>query len=107
VAGACCPRDAVLHRWWGNPMFSFMVRRMFHAPIHDVYCGMRGFTKAAYDRLDMRCTGMEFATEMIIKASRYKFRIAEVPITPIPTGARRTRHTSRPSAMGGERCGFS
>jgi glycosyltransferase involved in cell wall biosynthesis len=75
-----------LHRWWGNPMFSFMVRRMFAAPIHDVYCGMRGFTRAAYERLDMRCTGMEFATEMIIKASRYKFKIAEVPITLHPDG---------------------
>jgi glycosyltransferase involved in cell wall biosynthesis len=75
-----------LHRWWGNPMFSFMVRRMFAAPIHDVYCGMRGFTKTAYERLDMRCTGMEFATEMIIKASRYKLKIAEVPITLHPDG---------------------
>lgn len=75
-----------LHRWWGNPMFSFMVRKMFRAPIHDVYCGMRGFTKAAYEKLDMRCTGMEFATEMIIKASRAQYDIAEVPITLHPDG---------------------
>jgi glycosyltransferase involved in cell wall biosynthesis len=75
-----------LHRWWGNPMFSAMVRTMFKAPIHDVYCGMRGFTKAAYERLDMRCTGMEFATEMIIKSSRYKMNISEVPITLHPDG---------------------
>lgn len=75
-----------LHRWWGNPMFSIMVRRMFNAPIHDVYCGMRGFTKAAYGQLDMRCTGMEFATEMIIKSSRYGMNIAEVPITLHPDG---------------------
>ena len=75
-----------LHRWWGNPMFSVMVRMMFKAPIHDVYCGMRGFTKAAYARLDMRCTGMEFATEMIIKTSRYKMNIAEVAITLHPDG---------------------
>ncbi|HMI89367.1 MAG TPA: glycosyltransferase family 2 protein [Polyangiaceae bacterium] len=75
-----------LHRWWGNPMFSAMVRTMFNAPIHDVYCGMRGFTKGAYERLDMRCTGMEFATEMIIKTSRYKMNIAEVPITLHPDG---------------------
>ena len=54
-----------LHRWWGNPMFSFMARTMFRAPIHDIYCGMRGFTKRAYLSLDQRCTGMEFATEMI------------------------------------------
>jgi len=54
---------------------------MFAAPIHDVYCGLRGFTKDLYSRLDQRCTGMEFATEMIIKASLRRARIAEVPIT--------------------------
>jgi glycosyltransferase involved in cell wall biosynthesis len=75
-----------LHRWWGNPMFSLMARTMFRAPIHDVYCGMRGFTKQAYLRLDQRCTGMEFATEMIIKASRFGLKIGEVPITLHPDG---------------------
>jgi glycosyltransferase involved in cell wall biosynthesis len=70
-----------LHRWWGNPMFSLMARTWFHAPIHDVYCGLRGFTKDLYHRLNLRCTGMEFATEMIIKSSLYNERIAEVPIT--------------------------
>ncbi len=75
-----------LHRWWGNPMFSIMARRMFRAPIHDIYCGMRGFTKRAYLGLDQRCTGMEFATEMIIKASRYGLKIGEVPITLHPDG---------------------
>jgi glycosyltransferase involved in cell wall biosynthesis len=70
-----------LHRWWGNPMFSFMVRTMFRAPIHDVYCGMRGFTRRLYDRLEMRSPGMEFATEMIIKSSVRGENIAEVPIT--------------------------
>jgi glycosyltransferase involved in cell wall biosynthesis len=75
-----------LHRWWGNPMFSLMVRTMFGAPIHDVYCGMRGFTKSAYLRLNQRCTGMEFATEMIIKSSRFGLRISEVPITLHPDG---------------------
>ena len=75
-----------LHRWWGNPMFSAMVRRMFRAPIHDVYCGLRGFTKDLYERLDLRCTGMEFATEMVIKSSLFKVRIAEVPITLHPDG---------------------
>jgi glycosyltransferase involved in cell wall biosynthesis len=76
----------LLHRWWGNPMFSKMTRRMFHAPIHDVYCGMRGFTKEFYNRLNPRCTGMEFATEMVIKASLYGEKIAEVPITLHPDG---------------------
>lgn len=70
-----------LHRWWGNPMFSLMARWWFYAPIHDVYCGLRGFTKVLYNRLNLRCTGMEFATEMIIKSSLYSERIAEVPIT--------------------------
>jgi glycosyltransferase involved in cell wall biosynthesis len=70
-----------LHRVLGNPMFSAMARSWFRAPIHDVYCGLRGFTKDLYERLDQRCTGMEFATEMIIKASLRGARIAEVPIT--------------------------
>jgi glycosyltransferase involved in cell wall biosynthesis len=69
------------HRWIGNPLFSFLVRRWFRAPIHDVYCGLRGFTKALYSRLEQQCTGMEFATEMIIKASLRGERIAEIPIT--------------------------
>ena len=79
-----------LHRWVGNPFFSFLVRKWFHAPINDVYCGLRGFTKAMYERLDQRCTGMEFATEMIIKASLRGEKIAEVPITLYPD--RRTSH---------------
>jgi glycosyltransferase involved in cell wall biosynthesis len=75
-----------LHRWWGNPMFSFMAQHMYSAHIHDVYCGMRGFTRSLINRLDLRCTGMEFATEMIIKSSLYGERIAEVPITLYPDG---------------------
>jgi len=75
-----------LHRWWGNPMFSAMVRRMFWAPVHDVYCGLRGFTKELFDRLDLRSSGMEFATEMIIKSSLQNALIAEVPITLHPDG---------------------
>lgn len=77
-----------LHRWLGNPLFSWMARKWFHAPIHDVYCGLRGFTKEHYERLDQRCTGMEFATEMIIKSSLHNARIAEVPITLHPDGRR-------------------
>jgi glycosyltransferase involved in cell wall biosynthesis len=70
-----------LHRWWGNPMFSLLARVWFAAPIHDVYCGLRGFSKAFYQRLQMQCTGMEFAVEMIIKASLLRAKIAEIPIT--------------------------
>jgi glycosyltransferase involved in cell wall biosynthesis len=82
MAGAM-PR---LHRWWGNPMFSALVRRMFWAPVHDVYCGLRGFSRQLYDALDLRSQGMEFATEMIIKSSLANARIAEVPITLHPDG---------------------
>lgn len=74
------------HRWLGNPLFSLMVQHMFWSPIHDVYCGMRGFTKELYQRLDQRCTGMEFATEMIIKAGFCGAQIGEVPITLHPDG---------------------
>lgn len=70
-----------LHRWWGNPAFSIMARWWFHAPIHDIYCGMRGFTRELYDRLGLNAPGMEFATEMIIQSCRSAARIAEVPIT--------------------------
>jgi hypothetical protein len=78
----------VLHRWIGNPLFTAMARRMFRAPVHDAYCGLRGFTRELVDRLDLRCTGMEFATEMIVKASLLGARIDEVPITLHPDGRR-------------------
>ena len=74
------------HRWLGNPMFSFMVRKMFRAPIHDVYCGLRGFTRKLYDRLELRSSGMEFATEMIIKSSLFDVDMVEVPTTLHPDG---------------------
>jgi hypothetical protein len=77
-----------LHRWFGNPLLSAIARRWFRTPVHDVYCGMRGFTVEAYRRLGLRCTGMEFATEMIIKASLHREAIAEVPITLHPDGRR-------------------
>ena len=75
-----------LHRWWGNPMFTLLTRWWFRSPIHDVYCGLRGFRKDWYQRLNQRCTGMEFATEMIIRASLSNAKIAEVPITLHPDG---------------------
>jgi glycosyltransferase involved in cell wall biosynthesis len=75
-----------LHRWWGNPMFSLLARWWFHAPINDVYCGLRGFRKDFFVSLGQRCTGMEFATEMIIKSSLRGARISEVPITLHPDG---------------------
>jgi glycosyltransferase involved in cell wall biosynthesis len=75
-----------LHRWFGNPALTFLARLMFHVPVHDIYCGMRGFSRGMFQRLNLRCTGMEFATEMIIKASLFGERIAEVPITLSPDG---------------------
>lgn len=80
----------VLHRWVGNPLLTAMMRRMFRVSIHDAYCGMRAFTREFYDRLDLRCTGMEFATEMIVKSTLLGERTAEVPITLHPDG--RTTH---------------
>jgi glycosyltransferase involved in cell wall biosynthesis len=74
------------HRWIGNPAFSWLVRRMFRAPIHDVYCGLRGFRRELFDRLDLRCTGMEFATEMIIKSTLFGADVVEVPTTLHPDG---------------------
>jgi glycosyltransferase involved in cell wall biosynthesis len=80
----------VLHRYVGNPMLTIIARRWFGAPIHDVYCGMRGFTKEHYQRLGQRCTGMEFAIEMIVKSSLMGATVSEVPITLHPDG--RTAH---------------
>jgi glycosyltransferase involved in cell wall biosynthesis len=70
-----------LHRYVGNPGLTWLARRMFRTPVHDVYCGLRGFTKARYLALGLRCTGMEFATEMIIKAALHDVPTAEVPVT--------------------------
>jgi len=74
------------HRWLGNPLFSGMAQHMFAVPIHDVYCGLRGFTRELYKRLELQCEGMEFATEMIIKASLHGACITEIPITLHPDG---------------------
>jgi hypothetical protein len=75
-----------LHRWFGNPALSWLARWWFRTPVHDVYCGMRGFSVEAYHRLGLRCTGMEFATEMIIKSSIHRLDVAEVPISLHPDG---------------------
>ena len=85
----------LLHRWVGNPLFSFLARRWFQAPVHDVYCGLRGFTKDLYERLDQRCTGMEFATEMIVKASLGERGSSTCRRRSIPTAAARMLPISR------------
>jgi glycosyltransferase involved in cell wall biosynthesis len=79
-----------LHRWWGNPMFSALARWWFRTPIHDIHCGMRAFRRDMWLSLDQRCTGMEFASEMVIKASLFQAKTAEIPITLSPDG--RTSH---------------
>jgi glycosyltransferase involved in cell wall biosynthesis len=69
------------HRWIGNPALSLLARIFFRTGLNDIYCGMRGFTKDFFIRMEQRCTGMEFATEMIIKAALHGTRLTEVPIT--------------------------
>ena len=80
-----------LHRIWGNPMFSMLGRWWFRVPIHDIHCGLRAFRRAFWFTLDQRCTGMEFASEMLIKAALRGGRIGEVPITLYPDGRRAHR----------------
>lgn len=75
-----------LHRWWGNPMFTMLARWWFRTPIHDIYCGMRAFSREMWLSLDQRCTGMEFALEMMVKASLFGTRTTEIPITLHPDG---------------------
>src|SRR5262249_36618497 len=74
----------VLHRLLGNPVLSLLARIFFRAPIGDVYCGLRGMTRAAFVSLDQQSMGMEFALEMVVKASLMGMRISEVPTTLAP-----------------------
>ncbi len=77
-----------LHRRIGNPLVTAMLRRMFKSRLHDAYCGMRAFRTEFQRGLDQRCTGMEFALEMLVKAALRGARVAEVPITLHPDGRR-------------------
>ena len=69
------------HKYIGNPGLTALLNLFFHAGIGDSHCGMRGFTRAVYDRMDLRTTGMEFASEFVIKAAQLGARISEIPIT--------------------------
>lgn len=80
------------HRYVGNPALSSISRLFFRTPVADMHCGMRGFRKDAFQRLRLRATGMEFASEMVIKASLQGMRIAEVPVTLSPDGRSRPPH---------------
>ena len=81
-----------LHRYLGNPVLSFLGRLIFRADCGDFHCGMRGLTKDAFERMGLRCTGMEFASEMVVKAMLGDMRIAETPTTLSPDGRSRAPH---------------
>ena len=81
-----------LHRYFGNPLLSFIARTVYRVPIGDFHCGMRAFTKAAYRRMGLRTPGMEFATEMVAAAAQQGLRIAEIPIVLYPDKRNRPPH---------------
>ena len=80
------------NRYIGNPVLTWVGRALFQCPAKDFHCGLRGFRKDAFLRMDLRTTGMEFASEMVIKASLFKMKIAEVPITLSKDGRTRPPH---------------
>ncbi len=81
-----------LHRYLGNPALTTIGRLFFHSPCRDFHCGLRGFSRDSIQRLDLRATGMEFASEMVVKATVQQLRITEVPTTLSPDGRSRAPH---------------
>ena len=81
-----------LHKYLGNPVLSTLGRLFYRSSCGDFHCGLRGFTKDAFLRMGLRTTGMEFASEMVVKAALFKMRITEVPITLSPDGRSRPPH---------------
>jgi hypothetical protein len=81
-----------LHRYLGNPVLSFIGRLFFRSPIGDFHCGLRGFARESALRLDLGSSGMEFASEMVVKATLAGLRITEVPTTLSPDGRSRPPH---------------
>lgn len=81
-----------LHRYLGNPVLTTIGRLFFRSPCGDFHCGLRGFSKSAVLNLDLHTTGMEFASEMVVKATLQGLRIAEVPTTLSPAGRTRAPH---------------
>ena len=81
-----------LHRYLGNPVLSFIGRHLFAVDIGDFHCGMRGFRRQAILDLDLRTTGMEFASEMVVRASLGGLDVREVPTTLRPDGRTREPH---------------
>lgn len=70
-----------LHQYIGNPMLTKMLNILFHADYSDTHCGMRAFTREAYEKMDLKAPGMEFAIEMVIEAAEKNLNIKEVPIS--------------------------
>lgn len=81
-----------LHRYLGNPVLTALGRLFFHSPSHDFHCGLRAFRKDSYQRMDIRSTGMEFASEMVVKASLLHMKVTEVPTTLSPDGRNHPPH---------------
>jgi glycosyltransferase involved in cell wall biosynthesis len=81
-----------LHRYFGNPVLTGIGRLFFKTPFRDFHCGLRGFTRNAYERMGLRTTGMEFASEMVVKASLFNLRGCEVPTTLSPDRRRGKSH---------------
>ena len=81
-AGAMPP----LHRYLGTPVLTHVGKLLFRSPCGDQQCGFRGFSRAAFSRMSLRSTGMEFASEVVMKASCLRLRITEVPTTQFPAG---------------------
>lgn len=80
------------NRYIGNPVLTWVGRTLFSCPARDFHCGLRGFKRSAFHRMDLRTTGMEFASEMVIKANLFGMRIAEVPTTLSKDGRSRPPH---------------
>jgi len=81
-----------LHRFLGNPVLSWIGRLFFGCPVGDFQCGLRAFRKDAIERLELQTTGMEFSTEMVVKATLFDLRIIEIPTTLSPDGRDRPPH---------------
>lgn len=81
-----------LHKYLGNPVLSFLGRLFFNSKIGDFHCGLRGFTKEAYQKLELTTSGMEFASELIVKAHLNQLTIAEVPTILHKDGRNRKPH---------------
>lgn len=82
----------LLHRYLGNPVLSWIGRLLFKCPVGDFHCGLRAFRKDAIKRLCLQTQGMEFASEMVVKATLFDLRLAEVPTTLSPDGRSRAPH---------------